>query len=330
MKCKFFILSMGLLYSLSSLAQRVDYSIVSVPEESGTEFTKISSNNDYVCMPIVKRTKKSINWFSNRILDVSKDSMSIAYLSFRNNTTNIFIKELGKQGGSVQRTNRSSVIDFSYSPDGKYICFTEQRGKISQVFQTDAVKGYVCRQITSASNDYTPVYTHDMENILFARQEGNDINIWSYNLKDNFLSSYATGINPCPVPDENAYLCSRTNSTGKNEIWKINYLTGVEECIVSNPRASYTTPSLSPDGEWLLFVGESLAMTGDYYNGFREIHNTDIFVCKLDGSEYTQLTYHAADDLSPVWSRDGKYIYFISQRGDAAGTANIWRINFNH
>ena len=28
-----------------------------------------------------------------------------------------------------------------------------------------------------------------------------------------------------------------------------------------------------------------------------------------------QLTYHAADDLSPVWGRDGRYIYFVSQRG---------------
>lgn len=37
--------------------------------------------------------------------------------------------------------------------------------------------------------------------------------------------------------------------------------------------------------------------------------NTDIFVCHIDGSNLTQITYHAADDLSPVWSKDGKYIY---------------------
>jgi len=56
--------------------------------------------------------------------------------------------------------------------------------------------------------------------------------------------------------------------------------------------------------------------------------NTDIFVCRIDGTEFTQLTYHAADDISPVWSQDGKYIYFISQRGSSTGTANIWRMNF--
>ena len=58
--------------------------------------------------------------------------------------------------------------------------------------------------------------------------------------------------------------------------------------------------------------------------------NTDIFVCHNDGTQLTQITYHAADDLSPVWSRDGKYIYFISQRGSSTGTANVWRMSFNY
>lgn len=319
------ILGFGMLCSISSFAQKVDYSVVSVPEESGTEFTKISTKNDYVCMPLVKRTSNGVNWYSNKILDVSKDGKNIAYLSQRNNTTNIFIKELDKQGGSVQRTNRNGVVDFSYSPDGKYICFSEQRGKVCQVYQTDATTGYVCRQITNASNDFAPIYSYDMKSILFARKEGRSISIWGYDIKNNFLSSYTSGMNPCPIPGESSYLCSRSNSTGKNEIWKINYQTGVEECIVSNHSVSYTSPTLSPDGKWILFVGGSLIMDGNI-----KYYNTDIYVCRLDGSELAQLTYHAADDLSPVWSKDGKYIYFVSQRGDVTGAANIWRMNFNY
>ena len=46
----------------------------------------------------------------------------------------------------------------------------------------------------------------------------------------------------------------------------------------------------------------------------------------MDGTGLMQLTYHAADDLSPAWSKDGRYIYFISQRGSADAIANIWRI----
>lgn len=311
--------------SAASIAQQVDYSVVFVPEESGTDITQITTGSDYVCMPRVRRSASRLDWLTNRILDISTDGQSLAYLSFRNDATNVFIKDLSKQGSSVQRTNRKSVLDFAYSPDGMYLCFSEQRGNTNQIFQTNATSGYVCRQITSGAQDYTPVYSSDMKQIFFARQEKSGISIWSYTMQSNFLSSFSAGMNPCPIKGQSAYLCARQNSSGKSEIWKIDYSTGVEECIVSDPERSFTTPSISPDGQWILFVGESLLNAGTF-----TYRNTDIFVCRMDGTQMSQLTYHAADDLSPVWSRDGKHIYFISQRGSADATANVWRMTFNY
>ncbi|MBQ8592678.1 MAG: PD40 domain-containing protein [Bacteroidaceae bacterium] len=325
MKKHFIFITISLLFVNGLSAQQVDYSVVSVPEESGIEFTPITTVSDYVCMPLVKRGSTSINWLSNRILDISTDGKHIAYLSQRNNATNIFIKDLEKQGSSTQRTNRIAVLDFSYSPDGKHICFSEQRGNTNQIFQTDATNGYVCRQITNGNNDYSPIYSSDMQHIFFARQEAKSVSVWSYNIQNNFLSNYTTGMNPCPVYGESAFLCSRSNAEGRNEIWKINYQTGVEECIVSDSERSFTTPSLSPSGEWILFVGSSKISAGNV-----NFLNTDIFVCRLDGTQFTQLTYHAADDLSPTWGKGGEYIYFVSQRGSAVGAANVWKMSFNH
>ena len=124
---------------------------------------------------------------------------------------------------------------------------------------------------------------------------------------------------------DNSFLCARMGSNNRSEIWRVNYATGVEECIVSDPERSFTTPVVSPDGEWILFTGESIIKSGKLI-----YRNTDIYVCKKDGSGLMQGTYHAADDLSPTWSRDGKHIYFISQRGNAEGVANIWRIAFQY
>ena len=114
-----------LLLAQISFAQKVDFSIVSVPEESGIDFVKITQDGDYVCMPQVKRSSTGASWNTSHILDISKDGQNIAYLSQRNKTTNIFIKALDKQGSSIQRTTRTAIMDFSYSPDGKYICFSE-------------------------------------------------------------------------------------------------------------------------------------------------------------------------------------------------------------
>ena len=129
-------------------------------------------------------------------------------------------------------------------------------------------------------------------------------------------------MNPNPSGNNEIYV-ARTNTLGKGEIWKINFETGVEECILSNSKYSYYSPNLSPDGRKLLVVGESQIVNGDF-----SYWNTDIYVCNIDGTELRQLTYHAADDLSPTWSNDGNYIYFISQRGSAEAIANIWRMVF--
>lgn len=308
-----------------TMAQQVDYSVVSVNEESGMEFTRITNDNDYVCMPLVRRSGRSANWLTNRILDVSADGTQLAYLSQRNNTTNIFIKDIARQGSSVQRTNRQAVLDFSYSPDGKYICFSEKNGHFNQIFQTDASKGYICRQITSGSSDFSPTYSADMKNIFFARQESNGISVWSYNIANNFLSSYTKGMNPCPLRNNRSMLCTRINAQGQGEIWRIDYSANTEECLYADPNRSFSTPSVSPNGEWIVFVG-----TNTLTNGNTLYTNTDIFACRSDGTQMVQLTYHAADDLSPVWSKDGRYIYFISQRGSATGQANVWKMEFKH
>lgn len=307
--------------SVMTYGQSVDFSVVSVPEEMGIEFRKITNVNDNVCLPEAKRSRDRIQWFSNRVLAMTPDGESIAYLSFRNDATNIFIKDLQKQGGSRQRTNRAGVIDFSYSPDGKDLYFSEQRGNTTQIFRTDANDGYVCRQITSGANDFSPTRIGDQ--VFFARQENNGCSIWSYSLKDNFLSNYTNGYNPAAVPGEKALVITRTTATGQTELWKINYETGAEECIVTDRDRSFTTPIISPDGQYIAFVGSSLLQGPGF-----TYPNTDIFVCRTDGTDLRQLTYHASNDFSPVWSKDGQYIYFVSQRGDAEGNANIWRMNF--
>lgn len=309
---------------LSANAQSVDYSVVSVPEESGLDIMQVSSANDYVSMPTIARTKRGFSWSYDRVLDVSYDGKSIAYISNRNGSQNIFIKELGKQGGAIQRTNRKMVVDFSYSPNGKQICFSENRGSTNQIFLTDAFNGYVCRQITSANIDASPMFSRDMKEILFARMESNSASIWGYNIASNFVSSYTTGATPYST-GEATFLCTRNGVNNCGEIWRIDYSTSIEECIVSDPERSFASPIVSPDGQWILFVGESIIETDEF-----NYHNTDIYACRIDGTQLMQITYHAADDISPVWSRDGKYIYFISQRGNANATPNIWRLTFQY
>ena len=318
------IILISLLIAPSVSSQNVDFSVVSVPEESGIELVKVTKESDYVCLPPVKRNSKGISWLTNRIIAVSPDGKDIAYISLRENLTNIFIKDTEKQGPSRQRTNRTSIVDVTYSPDGTQICFTEANNHSNQMFITDSHKGYVCRQITTEYQDYSPIYSPDMKNIFFTRLENNNASIWSFNIEDKFLQSYTVGMNPYPAKNENAIYIARTGANGKGEIWKVDLELGEEECILSDPDRSFYSPMLSPTGDVLLLVGSS-RISNDKFTYW----NTDIYTCSIDGTNLSQLTSHAADDLSPIWSADGNYIYFISQRGNPQGTANIWRMKYS-
>ena len=317
---RFILLGTCLICSLNAVAQKVDYSVVSVPEESGINLTLITSDNDRVAMPLVRHSHSGVVWVSARVFDVSPDENYLAFISARENTTNIYVKSLERPGASIKRTNRASVMDLSYSPGGMYICFSEEVGKNRHIYQTSASQGFVCRQITSGSVDYNPVYSSDMTKVFFSRKESRSYSIWSYDLEDKYFANYSPGMNPCII-NEKQILCCRFNSVGRGEIWILDLENGTEECVLSDPTISFSSPILSPDGKRIAVVGGTpLPYKDKYY------WNTDIYICNVDGTELQQITYHAADDLCPIWSNDGRSLFFISQRGSNSACANILKL----
>lgn len=233
------------------------------------------------------------------------------------------VKDAAAGGASTQRTFRTGVTDFTWTPDGRTICFTEFRGGHYGVFLVDAEQGNVVRQISTGNdNDFAGQMTKDGKTIYFHRGEGyNQYSIWSYDRGKNLFSNYSRGMTPCLTSDPDVIYCGRYTDKKESEIWRINLKTGVEEVILSQPGRSFTTPILSPDGKWLLVTGTSMAEKGKKMN-------TDIFALRTDGSQFTQLTYHPGNDLSAIWAPNGKQIYFVSQRGSKDGVYNVWRMDF--
>jgi eukaryotic-like serine/threonine-protein kinase len=70
--------------------------------------------------------------------------------------------------------------------------------------------------------------------------------------------------------------------------------------------ADYSNPSLSPDGKRL-----ALSVRDPKTNV------RDIWLFDLARGAMSRFTYHPADDVNPVWSKDGRRIYFTSDRKGA-------------
>ncbi len=304
---------------------KFDYSVVFVPEEGGVMFEKITEDADMVTDYGGALVGRSGDWWVMPQIAVSPDGGKIAYINEKNETTNVMVKNASKGGASIQRTFRSSVEGLSWSPDGQTLCFTEYRNKHYGVYLVNAEQGTVVTQISNGGdNDFGGVLNEDGNTIYFHRSEGRaSYSLWSYDRNTNLFSNYSRGMTVCLIPeDKGTVYCARFTDRRESEIWRLNFDTGVEEVILSQPGRSFSTPQLSPDGQWLLVTGSSRAEK-------EEIDNTDIFVVRTDGTRLTQLTYHPGNDLSAVWAPDGKSIYFLSQRGSSDCKYNVWKMNFN-
>jgi len=77
-----------------------------------------------------------------------------------------------------------------------------------------------------------------------------------------------------------------------------------------------SSPAPSPDGTRIAFVVKTIDVENN-------TSDTDLWLVGVDGSRLQRLTSHPAADFNPVWSPDGRWIYFLSTRG---GTSQVWRI----
>lgn len=320
--------------SISKLKQSVQPAImeaVFAPEEQGLNIVKITDENSQdVFRPHVFRGgsmsrfardpyagTSDVRWSAGRYLAISPDGTELAYLSEVNDQPNVMIRKTTSTGASTQRTFRI-VDDFTWGPDDK-LYFSDRSNNYSEISTTNAHSGALMTQLTRQNKDITPALSLDGKKLFFTRIDKGGPAIWCYGLKDGTLTMCARGYNPTPI-NSTTFLCSRNSTNGHTEIWSIDYVKGVETVIISNKEKGFSSPSLSPDGKWILCQGTS------NYNG--EISNVDIYAVRNDGTEIIQLTYHPGHDLCPTWSNDGKYVYFLSNRANLKDKWNVWKMQF--
>lgn len=261
-------------------------------------------------------------WGTPRLLSISPDGTELAYLSLMNKQCNIMIRKSGAQGASTQRTFRN-INNFSWGNDGNLYFADGSDGEHSQIGATDAHVGSIIRQLTNNNIDSDPVISKDGKLLFFTRVDKSGPSIWSLDLESGALTSCARGYNPALVGDsKDTFICVRNSTSGVSEIWMVNYVVGQETLILSDKKRGFTNPIVSPDGKWILMQGNSKS-------SINKRNNLDIFAVKIDGTNFVQLTYHPAEDCCPVWSADGKSIYFISSRANKDNYYNIWKMRFD-
>jgi len=228
--------------------------------------------------------------------------------------------EEAQRGWRAQRMTFQEGVEGqpSLSPDGRQVVFvSEATGNLDIYFQRVNGQNAINLTADSEAADSAPTFSPDGEQIAF-RSERDGGGIFVMGATGESVRRVADrGYNPSWSPDGRHLVVSTEmveepmNREGIAELWVIDVATGATRRLYGGDGVQ---PAWSPDGRRIAFWGL-----------FDRSGQRDLATIDAGGQEEpTLVTRDAPVDWNPVWSTDGRALYFLSDRG---GTMDVWRVS---
>ena len=203
----------------------------------------------------------------------------------------------------------------SFAPDGKSFIFASAASGNSDIY-LQRVGGSNAINLTkdSVMDDTQAAFSPDGEYIAFrSERDGGGIFVTGATGENTRrLSDF--GYNPAWSPDGTEIVFAtegvaspRVRYSTASQLWAVNVAKGVTRLIPSNDAVH---PSWSPQGSRIAYWGIAKGKRG-------------IATVSSRGGDVVQVTPGTSVDWNPVWSSDGAWLYYVSDRG---GNMNLWRV----
>jgi Tol biopolymer transport system component len=255
-----------------------------------------------------------------------------------------------------QRSGVSDVMP-AWSPDGKKLAFARflSNNSVADLYLISADGGKLTRVTTESHDIRGLTWSGDGRSLIFSSNRTGTYSLWSVSLWDLAITPInaigETAIQPAVSKDNQ--LLVYTDASMNVNIWRFDVASHVSGKLITSTRQN-RNGVWSPDGKriaftsdrrgsWELWVadadGSQAAQVtnlghGDFGSASwspdgqsiafeaRAEGRSDVLVISSRGGAVRRLLGESAEQRSPVWSRDGKSIYFVSNRG---GKFQIWK-----
>ncbi|MGH1362650.1 MAG: S41 family peptidase [Calditrichia bacterium] len=211
------------------------------------------------------------------------------------------------------------------SSDGRLLCFTYS----SDIWLVET-NGGQARQITSnIQRDAMASFSPDDKQIAFISQRSGSQNIYIAEIGSSQLPrrlTYHTASGgPLSWSRNGKWIYFGSNLDRQSRgIYKISSAGSTPIRLIADPQEGYSDQAISPDGKKLIFHSDGDAWWRCGPNPAMASHLW--LLDEPSGKIEKKLTSYEGVNIRPMWERNGKGLYFLSDR---SGRENIWYMTVN-
>jgi Tol biopolymer transport system component len=206
----------------------------------------------------------------------------------------------------------------SVSPDGNsFVYVSDADGDLDIYLRRVGGETSICLTADSDDTDWMPSFSPDGERIAFrsGRGGGGIFTMGATGESVRRLTDF--GFNPSWSRDGRSILVTTESIYGpsgrssRSQLWRVEVATG-ERVRLTRDGDDVVQARLSPNGRRIAYWGLPEG-TGKRV----------LYTMPAEGGDGVALTDDDAVNWNPVWSPDGRFLYFLSDR---SGTMNLWRL----